>query len=217
MSKIRVVVVDDQPIIRDGLKMVLSLSSEIEVIATAANGLEALDVCRDKEIDVLLMDIRMPVMDGVQATKLIKESYPDIKVIILTTFNDDEFIFEALKNGANSYLLKDMASEEIVNTIKIINTGGTVWHNNVAAKMMARIINTTKNPAKPANSGSVLTQRETEIALLIAEGLTNKELAGRLYITEGTVKNHVTNILTKLCLDHRTQIALYVIEKKLHD
>ncbi|MCX7709054.1 MAG: response regulator transcription factor [Clostridia bacterium] len=211
MSKIKVLVVDDQPIVRDGLKMVLSLSSDIEVVGTAAHGEEALMLCENQEIDVVLMDIRMPMMDGVQATKLVKEKHPKIKVIILTTFNDDEFIFDALKNGASSYLLKDMASEEIINTIKIIYSGGTVLHSNIAAKVMDRVMKPAEQPA----AAPILTQRETEIAKLIAEGLSNKEIAGRLYITEGTAKNHITNILSKLGLEHRTQIALYVIENKL--
>lgn len=211
MSKIRVLVVDDQPIVRDGLKMVLSLSSDIEVTALAANGEEALKACGDKPVDVVLMDIRMPVMDGVQATKLIKEKYNTIKVIILTTFNDDEFIFDALKNGASSYLLKDMPSEEIINTIKIIHSGGTVLHSNVAAKVMDKFT----RPQEP-QTAPVLTQRELEIAKLISEGLSNKEIAAKLYITEGTTKNHITNILSKLNLEHRTKIALYVIENKLN-
>lgn len=123
MSRIKVLIVDDQPVVRDGLKMILSLDSEIEVAATASNGQEALDLC-NSGIDVVLMDIRMPVMDGVKTTKLIKESFPKVKIIILTTFNDDQYIFEALKNGASSYLLKDVESEEIINTIKVIYSGG---------------------------------------------------------------------------------------------
>ncbi|MCX7843116.1 MAG: response regulator transcription factor [Clostridia bacterium] len=201
-------VVDDQPIIRDGLKMVLSLCSDIDVAAIAANGEEAVRLCEKISPDVVLMDIRMPVMDGVQATKLIKERYPQIKVIILTTFNDDEFIFDALKNGASSYLLKDMASEEIINTIKVIYSGGTVLHNDVAEKVMGKLAKAPEKP--PAEQG--LTQRELEIAKLIAEGMSNKEIAAKLYLTEGTVKNHISSILSKLNLTHRTQIALYVVK-----
>ncbi|MCX7923808.1 MAG: response regulator transcription factor [Clostridia bacterium] len=211
MSKIRVMIVDDQPLVRDGLRMILSLCSDIEVILTVSNGEEAVEACKHNEIDIILMDIRMPIMDGVKATKIIKENNAHTKVIILTTFNDDEFIFEALKNGASSYLLKDMASEEIVNTIKIIHLGGTVLHNNVAARVMGKI--TGSNEA--TQTVQPLTQRELGISRLIAEGLSNKDIAGRLFITEGTVKNHITNILSKLNLSHRTQIALYVVENKL--
>ncbi|MCX8130032.1 MAG: response regulator transcription factor [Clostridia bacterium] len=203
-------IVDDQPIVRDGLKMIMSLSDDIEVVKTASNGNEAVVACSETELDLVLMDIRMPEMDGVTATKLIKERHPAIKVIILTTFNDDEFIFDALKNGASSYLLKDMASEEIINTIKVIHSGGTVFHGNVAA----RLVDKASKPEQ-SRSGPVLTQREIELAKLVAEGLSNKEIAQRLFITEGTAKNHITNILSKLGLSHRTQIALYVIENKL--
>lgn len=205
-------IADDQPIIRDGLKMILSLCNDMEVVATAQNGEEALSACASaNNIDVILMDIRMPIMDGVTATKLIKEKYPNIKIIILTTFNDDEFIFEALKNGASSYLLKDMASEEILNTIKVIYSGGTIFHGNIAA----RLANAFKSTDDKNAGTQQLTQREIEISRLIAQGLSNKEIASKIYITEGTVKNHITNILSKLGLSHRTQIALYVVENKL--
>lgn len=211
MSKIKVMIVDDQPIVRDGLKMILSLSDDIEVLYTASNGEEAVGLCKDSEIDIILMDIRMPVMDGVKATGIIKEKFPYIKVIILTTFNDDQFIFEALKNGASSYLLKDVESDELINTVKIIHHGGTVLHNSIAAKLVNRIT----EDKDEAQDCQVLTQRELEISKLVSEGLSNREIAGKLFITEGTVKNHITNILSKLGLNHRTQIALYIIENKL--
>jgi DNA-binding NarL/FixJ family response regulator len=211
MERIRVVIADDQPIVRDGLKMILSLFGDIEVVATAVNGEEALKECEALRPDVVLMDIRMPVMDGVRATQLIRQKLPGTKVVILTTFNDDEFIFEALKNGAGSYLLKDVASEDIVNTIRIIHMGGTVLHNSVASKVMGKL-----SGNEGAESSNIpLTQREIEISKLVAEGLSNRDIAARLFITEGTVKNHITNVLSKLNLDHRTQIALYVIENKL--
>lgn len=210
MSKIRVLIVDDQPVVRDGLKMIISLDSEIEVVATASNGQDAFEFCQ-KGIDVILMDIRMPVMDGVKTTKLIKESFPNIKIIILTTFNDDQYIFEALKNGASSYLLKDVESEEIINTVKVIYSGGTVLHNNIAAKL----VNKLSESQNSISQLQELTSREHEIAKLVAEGLSNREIAAKLFITEGTAKNHITNILSKLGLNHRTQIALYVIENNL--
>lgn len=210
MSKIRVLIVDDQPVVRDGLKMLISLDSEIEVVATASNGQDAFELCQ-KGIDVILMDIRMPVMDGVKTTKLIKESYPNVKIIILTTFNDDQYIFEALKNGASSYLLKDVESEEIINTVKVIYSGGTVLNNNIAAKL----VNKLSESQNSVNQLQELTSREREIAKLVAEGLSNREIAAKLFITEGTAKNHITNILSKLGLNHRTQIALFVIENNL--
>ncbi len=210
MNKIRVLIVDDQPVVRDGLRMILSLDNEIEVAATASNGREAFDLC-NSSIDVVLMDIRMPLMDGVKTTKLIKESYPKVKIIILTTFNDDQYIFEALKNGASSYLLKDVESGEIINTVKVIHSGGTVLHNNIAAKLVSKMAESQN----VADRISDLTSRELETAKLVAEALSNREIAAKLFITEGTVKNHITNILSKLNLNHRTQIALYIIENKL--
>lgn len=210
MSKIRVLIVDDQPVVRDGLRMILSLDNEIEVAATASNGREAFDLC-NRSIDVVLMDIRMPLMDGVKTTKLIKESYPKVKIIILTTFNDDQYIFEALKNGASSYLLKDVESGEIINAVKVIHSGGTVLHSNIATKLVSKMAENQN----AADRISDLTSRELETAKLVAEGLSNREIAAKLFITEGTVKNHITNILSKLNLNHRTQIALYVIENKL--
>lgn len=212
MIKIKVMVVDDQPIVRDGLKLLLSLSDEIDVLCTASNGEEAVKLCEWHEPDIILMDIRMPGMDGVKATKIIKERYPKVKVIVLTTFNDDSFIFEALKNGASSYLLKDVESEELINIIKIIHLGGTMLQNSVATKLVNKI--SKLNDKKSAIEN--LTQRELEISKLVAEGLSNKEIASKLFITEGTVKNHISNILSKLGLSHRTQIALYIIEN-YHD
>lgn len=210
MSKMRVLIVDDQPVVRDGLKLILSLDSEIEVAAIASNGVEALESC-NSGIDVVLMDIRMPVLDGVKTTKLIKESFPDVKIIILTTFNDDQYIFEALKNGASSYLLKDVESEEIINTVKVIYSGGTVLHSNIAAKLVNKLSESQGN----TNHLQELTSREHEISKLVSEGLSNKEIAAKLFIAEGTVKNHISNILSKLNLNHRTKIALYVIENNL--
>ena len=132
MNKISVMIVDDQPIVRDGLELILSLSDEIEVLCAASNGEEAVELCEKHQPDIILMDIRMPVMDGVKATRIIKERYPKVRIIVLTTFNDDNFIFEALKNGASSYLLKDVESEELINTIRIIHLGGTMLQNSVA-------------------------------------------------------------------------------------
>lgn len=212
MSKMSVMIVDDQPIVRDGLKLILSLSDEINVLCTASNGEEAVELCEKYEPDIILMDIRMPVMDGVKATGIIKERYPKVKIIVLTTFDDDSFIFEALKNGASSYLLKDVESGELINTIKIIHLGGTMLQNSVAERLVNKMNELSSQKSYTDN----LTQREIEISKLVAEGLSNKKIASRLFITEGTVKNHISSILSKLGLSHRTQIALYVIEN-FHD
>ena len=213
MSKISVMIVDDQPIVRDGLKLILSLSEEINVLCTASNGEEAVEMCEKYEPDIILMDIRMPVMDGVKATGIIKERYPKVRIIVLTTFNDDSFIFEALKNGASSYLLKDVESGELINTIKIIYLGGTMLQNSVAA----RLVNKMNELSSQKSSTNNHTQRELDISKLVAEGLSNKEIASKLFITEGTVKKITfPAYFPSWGSSHRTQIALYVIEN-FHD
>jgi DNA-binding NarL/FixJ family response regulator len=207
--------VDDQDLIREGIKMILSLCEEIEVVDEAANGKEAFEkVKKNKDIDVILMDIKMPEMNGVVATKKIKELENSPKVVILTTFKDDEYLFEALKNGADGYILKDVKSDEIVEAIKTVYSGNMLLRSEMAEKILKFIngINKEEKKKEVSISGPYesLTQREVEIAVLISEGKSNKEISETLYITEGTVKNHLTRILAKLQLRDRTQLALYV-------
>jgi DNA-binding NarL/FixJ family response regulator len=207
--------VDDQDLIREGIKMILSLCEEIEVVDEAANGKEAFEkVKKNKDIDVILMDIKMPEMNGVEATKKIKELENSPKVVILTTFKDDEYLFEALKNGADGYILKDVKSDEIVEAIKTVYSGNMLLRSEMAEKILKFIngINKEEKKKEVSISGPYesLTQREVEIAVLISEGKSNKEISETLYITEGTVKNHLTRILAKLQLRDRTQLALYV-------
>ncbi len=212
---IKVMLVDDQDLIREGIKMILSLCEEIEVVDEAANGKEAFEkVKKNKDIDVILMDIKMPEMNGVEATKKIKELENSPKVVILTTFKDDEYLFEALKNGADGYILKDVKSDEIVEAIKTVYSGNMLLRSEMAEKILKFIngINKEEKKKEVSISGPYesLTQREVEIAVLISEGKSNKEISETLYITEGTVKNHLTRILAKLQLRDRTQLALYV-------
>lgn len=215
---IKVMIVDDQALIREGLQMILSLYNDIDIVGEAFNGQHALDIIKNINPDVVLMDIRMPIMDGVEATKIIKEKYPHIKVIILTTFNEDEYIFEGLKNGADGYILKDIKSEEIVKAIKEAYKGNVLLQPEVAKKVVKSFNNLNKNnkTTKQAEFEELLkdlTQREIEIAKLIAEGKSNKEISRELFITEGTVKNHLTKILNKLELKNRTQLALLINNK----
>lgn len=220
MTKIKVALVDDQSLIREGLGMLLSFYDDIEIIGEASNGEEAIRLAGEKTPDVLLMDIRMPVMDGVEATKIIKEKYPAIKIIILTTFNEDAYIFEGLKNGADGYILKDIKSDEMVKGIKTVYQGNVLLQPEVATKLVKAFNNIDVNkgcgeaePARLKGRFEVLTSREMEIALLVARGRSNKEISEELYLTEGTVKNHITKVLDKLGLENRTQLALYVNRK----
>lgn len=206
---IRVLVADDQSLIREGLRMMLGLYDNIFLVGEATNGKEALQVLEQSQVDLVLMDIRMPIMDGVEATKRIKEKYPNTKVLILTTFKEDEYIFEGLKNGADGYILKDISSEELVKAIETVYKGNVLLQPEIAKKILGAIKEISPKKEKE-DIRKNLTKREYEIALLVGEGKTNKEISEILYISEGTVKNHLTNILDKLDLKDRTQLALYI-------
>lgn len=209
---IKVLIVDDQALIREGLSMMLGLYEDIQLVGEACNGKEAMEVLKEKEVDVVLMDIRMPVMDGVEGTKAIKERYPDTKIIILTTFNEDEYIFQGLKNGADGYILKDVSSEKLIDGIKTVYAGNVLLQPEVATKVVGAFKEDYNLDKKKANIDILkeLTPRETEIAYLVAEGKTNREISEMLFITEGTVKNHLTRVLDKLNLRDRTQLALFL-------
>ncbi len=211
---IKVVIVDDQEIVREGLKMILSLYEEIEIIGEASNGQELLKLIETKMPEVVLMDIRMPVMNGIEATKLMKEKYPNIKIIILTTFNEDEYIFEGLKNGANGYILKDSGSKEIMAAIKSAIEGEMLLNPKVTVKVI-NALNSMKIDKKNQKGDSekeklisTLTPRELEVAKHVLDGKTNKDIAKDLFVTEGTVKNYVSKILEKLELNNRAELIV---------
>lgn len=213
---IRVMIVDDQTLIREGLKMMLSICSDIEVVGEAINGREAIDKLKEISTDIILMDIRMPVMDGVEAVKIIKEMYRKIKVIILTTFNEDEYIFQGLKNGADGYILKDVKSDEIINGIKTVYNGNILLQPEIATKVVMALNSVNRDKEKDSLRKTIieeLTPREIEVAMLVAKGKSNREICDELYLTEGTVKNHLSKILGKLELRDRTQLAIYIKEK----
>ncbi|MCB8969013.1 MAG: response regulator transcription factor [Ardenticatenaceae bacterium] len=208
---IRILLVDDQPLFREGLATLLTIHDEIDVVGEANNGQEALDLAATLQPDVILMDVRMPVLDGVAATRLLTQKHPTIRVIMLTTFDDDEYVFEGLRAGAVGYLLKDVSSQKLIEAIKTAVNGQTFLQPSVAAKVVAeftRLTNREPVPAAATPLNEPLSERELEILQILATGASNREIANELFITEGTVKNHVTNILGKLGVRDRTQAAL---------
>jgi DNA-binding NarL/FixJ family response regulator len=207
---IRVLLVDDQALFREGLETLLSVHSDIQVVGQASNGQEAVEVAAEVHPDVVLMDVRMPVLDGVGATRLLKDALPQCRVIVLTTFDDDEYIFDALRTGAAGYLLKDVASARLVEAIRATARGESILEPSVAAKVIAEFtrVSSMVPSAQMEQLVEPLSERELEILAWIARGSSNKEIAGQLFIAEGTVKNHVTHILGKLGVRDRTQAAL---------
>lgn len=207
MQPITLLLVDDQRLMRDGLRTLLELEADLQVIAEAENGLQAVESFRQQAPDVVLMDIRMPEMDGVEATRRILAEHPQTKIIILTTFDDDEYVFEALRAGALGYLLKDVSGAELAEAIRTVAAGGALIEPSVARKVLAEF---SRLPAaSPGEPPADLTEREREILALIAQGLGNKQIAERLFLAEGTVKNYVSSILDKLGVEDRTQAALW--------
>jgi DNA-binding NarL/FixJ family response regulator len=203
---ISLLLVDDQNLIRQGLKALLELEPDLVVVGEAENGAIAIDRVKQLQPNVVLMDIRMPVMDGVTATKQICSEFPHVNILVLTTFDDDTYVMAAIKHGAKGYLLKDTPSEEIAAAIRAVALGYT----HLAPGMIEKVISgqIDKNQAILPPELAELTPRELEILKLIAAGSNNREIAGQLYISEGTVKNHVTNILTRLNVRDRTQAAI---------
>jgi len=210
---IRIAIVDDQMIIRQGLSMLLGSEKDIEVVGTGENGYSAIELCRRGNIDVVLMDIKMPEMNGVDATKKIKEMYSSVQIIILTTFNEDSFIFDAIRNGASGYLLKDSPPAKIAEGIRSVYNGGALIQPDVAVKILDLIRdNVIGGFQKKDERLDDLTERELDIIKLVALGKNNREISMDLYISEGTVKNHLTNILGKLSLRDRTQLAVFAVK-----
>jgi DNA-binding NarL/FixJ family response regulator len=209
---LRVLLVDDQRLIRQGIKALLELEPDIEIIGEAENGQGAIQLVETLKPDVILMDVRMPIMDGVAATREICQRFPQTKVLVLTTFDDDEYVAESLRVGAVGYLLKDTPSEELAAAIRTVEKGYTQLGPGLAQKMSAKIpapVSTLPNFVPPGFYE--LTPREKEILQLIAGGASNQEIARSLYISVGTVKNHVTSILNRLELRDRTQAAIFAI------
>ncbi|MFB9324624.1 response regulator [Paenibacillus aurantiacus] len=234
--KIKVLIADDNSFIREGMKIILTTFDEFEVVATVGDGAEAVDYCRSHEVDVALLDVRMPNMNGVEATRLLTEQ-TKAKPLILTTFDDDEYILEAVRSGARGYLLKNNDPERIRDAIKSVYHDHHVLQDVVLNKIKSNLLTGAQsNPqtgrgthnghgdfepvqsaAAPSSSGSdridrsLFTERELDVMAQIAKGLSNKEISKKLFISEGTTANYITSILNKTGLEHRTQIAIYYL------
>lgn len=212
----KLIIVDDEKLIRQGLKIILAAYKDIEIVGLCENGSEAYTFCKEHEVDLVLMDVRMPECNGVVGTKLIKEYNPDIKVLILTTFKDTGYLQEALKNGASGYLLKDSSSELIYGGIKATMEGNVVVHPEVAKLLMQGNVEKHEDKdSKEIQECFNLTEREVQIIKEIANGLTNYEIGQKLFLTEGTIKNNITTILSKLELRDRTQIAIFAFKHNI--
>ena len=209
MNRIKILLVDDQPLFREGLRTLLSVHRDFEVVGEGGNGVEAIKLAHSLLPLVVLMDLQMPVLDGVEATRRLHADQPDCRVIVLTTFDDDEMVFDGLRAGAVGYLLKDAPSEKLAEAIRVAARGETFLQPSVAAKVVAEFARLSRKTVVTANPVvEPLSEREIDVLRLIAQGASNREIASALFLAEGTVKNHVTNILGKLEARDRTQAAL---------
>lgn len=214
MDKIKILIADDQTLMRDGLKTIIDLEDNMEVAGTAKNGQEAVEFCKQSPPDLILMDIRMPMMDGVDSTKIIKSLYPEVIILILTTFNDDDYIIDALAYGASGYILKDIEGDDLIKAINDAYKGSFMLPSDVAIKIARRLTRTNVVTPDQKKSLSDFSEREIEIAKMMVSGFNNKQIASSLFISEGTVKNYISNIYSKLGTSDRTT-AVLIIKKSL--
>lgn len=212
---IKVLIADDQELIRQSLQIVLSIKEGISVIGTAENGNKVMEFLKKEKPDVILMDIRMPEMDGVQCTKVIKDRYPEVKIIILTTFDDDEFVFSALKYGASGYLLKGISMDELDKAIHTVYKGGAMINPEIATKVVEQFSEMAQSNYDimiEAQNVEDITEAEWDIIKLVGWGLSNREIADKVMLSEGTVRNYISTILSKLNLRDRTQLAIWEVQ-----
>lgn len=217
---LKVLIADDQKLLRESFKTIIEHNGEMEVVACAANGQEAYELCGKFQPDVVLMDIFMPVCSGTEATKLIKSNYPQIKVLVVTASDDESDVSEAIRNGANGYILKNVGTEELMLAIKSTFHGLQIMHKDVFRPSSYNIrhketVKVQSNKVSVNNIDVLITDRELEIIRMIVEGKDNKEIGASLFIAEGTVKNTITTIISKLQLKDRTQLAVFAIKNNL--
>lgn len=211
---IKVLIADDQELIRESLKIILNSKPDIEVTDAVADGLEVIRSVRENRPDIILLDIRMPRLDGVSCTKIIKEGYPDIKIIILTTFDDDEYVFNALKYGASGYLLKGISMDSLVEAINTVYQGQAMINPDIASKVLrffSKLAVNNENIYVPSENIKTITKNEWVIIEEVSKGKSNKEIAKDLNFSEGTVRNYLSIILDKLELRDRTQLAIWAV------
>lgn len=207
---IKILLAEDQTLVRQGLKLMIETDNDLKVTGEANNGKEAIELCHKYSFDLVILDIRMPVMTGLEAARLIREYWPEMVILMLTTFDDEEYALEALKYKVNGYLLKDGETEELIRSIKSALSGGLVIEDHVAAKVMPTLM---KNKSDFFTVDESLTERELDIIGYIGEGMNNEEIASELFLSVGTIKNHISVILSKLELRDRTQIAIYALKR----
>ena len=215
---IKVLIADDQELIRESLKIILDVNSDIKVVGLAEDGRKVLDLLNKTLPDIILMDIRMPELDGVQCTKAVKKKFPDVKIIILTTFDDDEYVFYALKYGASGYLLKGCSVQELTSAIYTVMNGGSILNQGVITKVVKlfnQLAQTSITPELDERDVKNLNRTERSIASLIGRGLSNKEIAETLFLSEGTIRNALSCALSKLNLRDRTQLAIWAVQTGL--
>ncbi len=209
----KILLCDDQAVIRDGLEMLLNLEKDFQVIGTAQDGAEAVELATQKQPDLILMDLKMPIMNGIEATRQICVKFPNIKILVLTTYDDDEWVFDAIRAGASGYLLKDTPRQKIVEAIRGTVEGKSFVDPAVAGKLLNQVASKQTQPTSILTEK--LTERELDVLRLIAKGIPNSEIATQLHLSEGTVRNHVSAILEKLGVSDRTQAAVIAIQHGL--
>ncbi|MDO5560166.1 MAG: response regulator transcription factor [Oscillospiraceae bacterium] len=212
---IKIIIADDLSIIRQGIQAVLEQDDQLKVVASASDGEEAFRLCKAFRPDVVLMDMKMPGYDGEYGIRKIKEYYPEIKVLVLTTLDDDETVAAAMACSADGYILKEMESSEIIASVRAVYTGINVFGANIYANIQKKIIAEPKNNTADSELASLLTQRERDIIVLIAEGLDNRKIAAKLFLAEGTVRNNISRMLDKLSLKDRTQLAVFAVKNNI--
>jgi len=215
-DKIKVLIVDDQQLVRDGIKALLEIKEDFMIVGTAADGQQALEMLQKNPTDVVLMDIRMPGMGGIEATHQIRLSDKDIRIIMLTTFNNDDYIVKAIKAGANGYLLKDIPKDDLAEAIRLAYRGVSQFSSDTIGMLVERnLLRDINGPSEADEEIELLNEKEFEILCMIAEGYSNREIAEELFFTEGTVKNYVSKVLSTLHLRDRVQAAIYAVQHHL--